>query len=61
MKRRTLSLKREHLAELTSDDLDTVVGASGECTSTTSIGTDCDKLTLPPHYCLTLAGPRCIF
>lgn len=58
---RTLSLKREALAELTRGDLANVVGASGECTGTTSIDTECEAQTLPVHYCLTLAGPRCIF
>lgn len=60
--KRTLVLKRESLTELTNGDLAAVAGAlSGECTQTTSRVEDCDLPTLPPHYCLTVAGPRCIF
>ncbi len=64
MDRRRLSLKRETLAELTTGDLAAVVGASGDCTTInekTSLVGDCDYETSPLAYCLTFAGPRCIF
>lgn len=63
--KRTLVLKRETLTELTNRDLAAVAGAvSGDCTTTTqttSRAEDCDLPTIPVVYCLTLAGPRCIY
>ena len=69
MSPRKLSLKRETLTELSLTELDAVVGAAAtrEATCVASINVTCD---LPGNiqsaepavfYCLTLAGPECIF
>lgn len=57
---RTLSLKRETLTELTSAELDVVVGGSHSCACTVTHGPSldepCPTPTLPVFDCLT---PRC--
>lgn len=53
MNRRTLSLKRETLNELSAEQLAAVVGAAPE---------DVEVLpTTPVAECLTLKGSRCIY
>lgn len=69
MNTRKLSLKREALAELSVGELSVVVGgthagcaATDDCTHTFDIATvkGCHE-TVPDYYCLTIAGPRCIY
>jgi len=62
--RRRLTLKRESLTELTTDQLGAVVGGvTGDCEprEVTSLIVQCGRESSPVAYCLTLAGPRCIF
>ena len=60
MTRRTLSLKRETLAELTEGELSSVAGgATLVCPGDLSIKDGCPTQELA--YCLTFAGSRCIY
>lgn len=69
MSPRKLSLKRETLTELSLTELDAVVGAAAtrEATCVDSVNVTCDfpeniqSLAPAVFYCLTLAGPECIF
>ncbi len=69
MDSRKLALQREALTELTLTDLDAVVGAAAtrEVTCADSVNVTCELPADVPSaapavfYCLTLAGPECIF